>query len=107
MFHRIVRHAEFQSFINAGQSCQLPHFYVPVLKEENSSFAFGITISAKIGNAVQRNFLKRRIKAWFYEYSTLLPNGIKVNLIARKGAAELDWDDLCRELSQLISLLKQ
>lgn len=104
---RIVRHAEYQTFINAALSCRLPHFFVPVIHEDSDSFAYGITITGKIAGAVRRNLLKRRIKAWFSSNADLLPTGTKVNLIARSGAAELQWNDLCLELIQLLQELRQ
>ncbi len=107
MLRRIVCHAEYKSFFNAARSFRLPHFFVPVLAEEADVFAYGITTVKKIGNAVVRNRLKRRIKAWFIQNAGILPAGLKVNLIARKGATELNWQDLCRELSQLTSMLQQ
>jgi len=105
MLRRIVSHAEFQTFVNADRSCRLPHFFVPLLPESEGTFAYGITIVNKVGNAVQRNKLKRRIKAWFNANSALLPLGIKINLIARTGAAELSWKDLCAEFEGLPKLL--
>jgi ribonuclease P protein component len=107
MLRRIVCHAEYQTFLHAARSFRLPHFFVPVLAEEADVFAYGITTVKKIGNAVVRNRLKRRIKAWFYQNSDILPSGIKVNLIARTGATNLNWQDLCRELSQLNTMLRQ
>ncbi len=106
MLRRIVSHAEYQTFINAVKSCRLPHFFVPILPEEEGSFAYGITTVNRIGNAVMRNRLKRRIKAWFANNAALFPQGIKINLIARAGATELSWSDLCLELSQLPDKLK-
>ena len=107
MLRRIVIHAEFQSFIKAADSCRVPHFFVPVLPEDEGIFAYGVTITGKLGNAVKRNLLKRRIKAWFYTNRDLLPEGIKINLIARSGACELAWPDVSLELSQLVTLLSQ
>jgi len=107
MLRRIVRHAEYKSFLNADRSCRLPHFFVPILDEDEGSFAYGITTMSKIGCAVKRNRLKRRIKAWFHANQELLPMGIKINLIARTGATELGWTDVCREMTELITLLKQ
>ncbi|HOD18230.1 MAG TPA: ribonuclease P protein component [Candidatus Cloacimonadota bacterium] len=107
MLRRIVRHAEFKSFVNAKASCRLPHFFVPVLPEAGDDFAYGITVSAKTGNAVKRNLLKRRIKAWFWNRRANLPQGVKINLIARAGACELTWNKLCEELEQLITQLQE
>jgi ribonuclease P protein component len=107
MLRRIVSHAEYRSFTDADSSCRLPHFFIPVLCDREDLFAFGITISRKIGNAVARNRLRRRIKAWFYSNLPLLPPGVRINLIAKTGAAELEWQDLCGELSQLVLMLRK
>lgn len=106
MLRRIVKHAEYQSFLNAVRSCRLPHFFVPVLAEEDDGFAFGITTMSKIGKAVRRNRLKRRLKAWFHDNQEILPQGLKINLIAKQGATDLEWAEVCREMSELITLLK-
>ena len=105
MLRRIVKHAEYRSFTDADNSCRLPHFFVPVIYNEDDFFAYGITIGKRIGNAVVRNRLRRRIKAWFINNSNLLPTGIRIVLIARYGAAELDWNALSGELNQLIEML--
>jgi ribonuclease P protein component len=105
MLRRIIKHAEFQSFITAAQSCRTPHFFVPVLPETEGDFAYGITVSAKTGNAVKRNLLKRRIKAWFANRATDLPGGVKINLIARSGACLLNWQELSLELESLLQQL--
>ncbi len=106
MLRRIVKHAEYQSFLNAVRFCRQPHFFVPVLAEEGESFAYGITIMSKIGKAVKRNRLKRRLKAWFHNNQDILPRGLKINLIAKPGATDLDWTEVCREMSGLIKSLK-
>lgn len=107
MLRRIVSHAEFRSFLDAPRSCRLPHFFIPILSDADDTFAYGITIMKKVGIAVVRNRLKRRLKSWFHENYELMPQGIKINIIARNGATELEWSDLCRELSQLPVLLRQ
>ncbi len=107
MLRWIRLHTEYQQFHSAGQSCRLPHFYVPLLKEESPDFAFGITVGKKHVGAVVRNKLKRRIKAWFRANAAALPNGLKINLIAKEGAASLSWSDLSQELSQLADKLNQ
>jgi ribonuclease P protein component len=107
MLRRIVSHAEYRTFLDAVSSCRLPHFFIPVLFDGEDTFAFGITISRKIGNAVARNRLRRRIKAWFYTNLPLLPPGVKINIIAKTGAAELEWTNLCGELELLIPMLRK
>lgn len=67
----------------------------------------GITISKKVANAVGRNRLKRRMKAWLRASAMILPENLKMNFIAQKGAADLNWQDLCDELEGLVKCINQ
>ncbi|NLO11773.1 MAG: ribonuclease P protein component [Candidatus Cloacimonetes bacterium] len=104
MARLITRHSEYVSLYP-------PHFYVrsdhfvAAVQSAEGEFALGITISKKIGNACRRNKLKRRIKAWFRMAGPVLPQCFKLNLIARPGAAELSWPQICLQLDQLIHKL--
>lgn len=100
----IRQHTDYQRFLTPLFSIRTAHFYVPVLRSEDD-FRLGITISRKVGNAVLRNYLRRRIKAWFREREFQLPYA--VNLVARKGAGQLTWLELCTELQQITTGLAQ
>jgi len=50
-------------------------------------------ISRKIGNAPQRNKLKRRLKSIFYE-ERLFEKGFDLAIITKPGAADLSFDQL-------------
>lgn len=80
------------------------HFYAAV-HPSSDEFAMGITISRKVGKAHTRNLLKRRIKAWVRLGIVDFPPCFKLNLVAKPGAGELAWPDLCNELTALISKL--
>ena len=59
----------------------------------------GITVSRKVGNAVTRNFVKRRVKAFLRDY--LLPQGspiFKCNIIALPSVISADWLSICKDL---------
>ena len=80
------------------------YFYVPGLYREGE-IAVGITISNKVSKAVKRNLLKRRIKSWLRTNQDKIPVGYRFNLIARSGATELEWQELSRELTNIIAQL--
>ena len=49
----------------------------------------GIVVTRKIGNAVQRNRIKRVCREAFRVWPDLVPDGIDLVVIARSGAHEL------------------
>lgn len=97
----ITRHSEYGSLFPPQFYVRSDHF-VAAVHAADSEFALGITIGRKIGKACQRNKLKRRIKAWVRLVDRDLPKRFKLNLIARPGAGELTWPQLCEQLQQLI-----
>lgn len=50
----------------------------------------GITASRKVGSAVVRNRVKRRVREWFRRRRSELPEARDIVVIARAGAADLD-----------------
>ena len=101
----ITAHSDYTKFRNPDLYLRTASFYVPVLLGEGAA-QVGITISRKVGKAVQRNLLKRRIKSWVRSQAISLPSGCKINLIARPVASQLSWDDLCHELEQVATMLR-
>ncbi|MDY0152299.1 MAG: ribonuclease P protein component [Candidatus Cloacimonas sp.] len=102
----IKSHAHYGQFKQADFQIRTAFFYVPVLIREGEP-AVGITISRKVGNAVVRNLLKRRIKAWTLAHAESIPSGFQFNLVAKSNAGELSWLDLCAQLSSLCATLQK
>lgn len=104
MLRLITKHSEYYEFSSSRQYLRSNHFYAAVLPSPEE-FALGITISKRIGKAHLRNLLKRRIKSWIRQRRDTLPQGFKLNLIAKAGAAQLSWELLCVELDSLLANL--
>ena len=51
----------------------------------------GLTVSSKVGNAVERARIKRRLRELFRRQRARLPEGLDVVLIARQSAREADF----------------
>jgi ribonuclease P protein component len=62
----------------------------------------GVTVSRRVGTAVDRNRVKRRIREWFRQNRTALSASAAVVVIARRGAAELGSAETRRELRSLL-----
>nr|WP_294442019.1 ribonuclease P protein component [uncultured Sphingomonas sp.] len=90
---------------NAGRRAPMPGFVLLVRPREDGdpTMRVGFTVTKKIGNAVVRNRMKRRLRSLARE---LLPTqgiaGADHVLIGRNGGIERDFDSLRRELGKAL-----
>jgi ribonuclease P protein component len=105
MLRLITKHSEYGEFRAPDFYLRSGHFNAAVISSPGE-FALGITISKRVGKAHLRNLLRRRIKAWLRENADSHPLGYKLNLIARSGAGELSWQELCNELDSMTANLR-
>jgi ribonuclease P protein component len=61
----------------------------------------GLTVSRKVGGAVVRNRVKRRVREWFRERRGSLGSGLDWVVIARAPAADLAREAAEDELTRL------
>jgi ribonuclease P protein component len=62
----------------------------------------GITVSGRVGNAVVRNRVRRRLKEALRARWDRLTPGVDVLLIARPPSAAAAWVDLCGALDNVL-----
>jgi ribonuclease P protein component len=89
---------------------QSSHFvlYAGQIGDDARGAALGITVSRRIGNAVARNRVKRRVRECYRRsLRERLPAGLAIVVIARTGAAALDFDSLSAELHDTAAKLKE
>jgi len=104
---RLLRAAEFRRVGEEGRRAANAWFVVLVRQRpgEPSSqrVRLGITVSRKVGDAVVRNRVKRRIREWFRRARAAMRPGIDLVVIARSAAAGRDARDLDTALCELAS----
>jgi ribonuclease P protein component len=62
----------------------------------------GLSVSKRLGKAVHRNYIKRRIREAFRRQKADLPKGVDIVCVARPEAARADWD-LAKSLRTLVT----
>ena len=99
---RLRKSGEFLTLQRRGRRHQSEHFvlYCGGLGDPAGERSrLGITVSARIGNAVVRNRLKRRVRECYrHKLRAMLPAGTAIVIIARGGAGELEWAAIDAEL---------
>ena len=99
---RIRRSSEFKAIATAGGRHSSRSFVMLVGQSPAASGTrLGVTVSRKVGNAVVRNRVKRRIREWFRRDGRALVSGRDVVVIARSSAADLTGAAAFAELSRI------
>lgn len=70
-------------------------------QKEPGATRLGITASRKLGNAVQRNRVKRLVREAFRRHKLLFPSGLDLVFVAKKNAVDADYEQVVREIEKL------
>lgn len=98
---RVRKRGEFRRIQSEGRKVHTKHFIVilhPSLNEEAAGTRLGITITKKVGNAVERNRTKRVVREVFRRNHELFPQGVDLVVIAKRGAPQLGFDQVLQEI---------
>ncbi len=101
---RIRKRSEFVRIQQNYRGRRTPHFVVIVAPGPEPLGRLGITVSKKIGNAVQRNRIKRRIREFFRLHGNKLQPAHDLLIIARAGADRLSFRDVESELARALAI---
>lgn len=103
-FCRLRKSWEYRLVRKMGCKFNTPHFVLLALGNNTNIPRLGITVSRKVGNAVQRNRLKRIIREFFRVRKHLYPALRDYSIIAKRGTARLSSSEINRELDKIFSL---
>jgi ribonuclease P protein component len=106
--NRLHRRAEFLRAQRTGVRVQTDHFVVYAARfSESQAVRLGTTVSRRVGNAVMRNRIKRRVRECFRLSLRLrLPEGTDLVVISRAGTGVLGTRSMRSELETAVAKLR-
>ena len=89
---RILKHSDFLGISRRGIKLQNRYFIVLFCPGRFKRTRLGVTVSKKVGNAVERNRIKRIFREYFRLNRHKITGFWDINIIAKKEAAGLTSD---------------
>ncbi|WP_207941870.1 ribonuclease P protein component [Enterococcus sp. DIV2402] len=104
--YRVKKEKEFQKVFQTGQSFANRKFVVYVLPKDQPHFRVGISVGKKIGNAVARNAVKRKIRASIFDMKDMINPNLDFIVIARPSVSNLSSQEVYSNLLHVFKLAK-
>ena len=92
--YSIKKNSDFRHIYAKGKSCVSPFLVVYCRKNRTDINRLGITVSAKIGNAVCRNRIRRRLREIYRLNSSLLRTGFDIIIVARSRSINAEYSGM-------------
>ena len=103
---RVKREKDFKAIFKDGTSFANRKFFVYQLENQQNHFRVGLSVSKKLGNAVTRNQIKRRIRHILQSVKGSLVEHVDFVVIARKGVETLEYAEMEKNLLHVLKLSK-
>lgn len=103
--YRVKREQDFAGIFTQGKSVANRKFVVYRLPKEQGHFRVGLSVGKKLGNAVTRNKIKRRMRHIIFDCRAQLVSDDFV-VIARKGVEDLTYSEMKKNLLHVLKLAK-
>jgi ribonuclease P protein component len=97
--NRVVRAEDFRTVVRRGRRSVTPSaVYYRLAREPGDPLRFGIIVARSVGNAVDRNVVRRRYRALGREFVQAGVGGSDVVVRALPGAAQRSWVTLADDM---------
>lgn len=102
--HRIRRSTEFKKAYSRGKNYWNRNFTLYIKKNNLNYTRFGIVVTKKLGKAVVRNKIKRRIREINKELLPYIHEGYDIVLIPKKNTVDLSFEELKKSVEHIYNL---
>lgn len=103
--YRVKSEQDFQRVFNTGNSVANRRFVVYQLEKPGQKhFRVGLSVGKKVGNAVTRNQVKRKLRAGLQELAPMIRPDLDFIVIARPSVNGLESPELHQNLRHVLKL---
>ena len=103
---RLTESAEFERVYKLGTAYKGKFISVHAFPSDPGGPRLGLSVSKRVGNAVVRNRVKRRLREIFYSQALEIRGDLDVVISAKPDAAEADYEDLEREFNKALRKIR-
>lgn len=104
---RVLHRRDFLRAQSEGRRVHTPHFVLVALPTTEGRLRLGVTVSRRVGDSVRRNRVKRLVREVFRRNRALFPAACDLVVVARAGAATLDYAAVRNEVSAAEGALRR
>lgn len=105
---RLKKRQQFVNIANQGRKCITPSLILQYMPNETGTVQVGFTVTKKVGIAVIRNRVRRRLKeAVRLTFPTRAPAGFDYVIIGRKGTLDRPFDKIKADIRYVLSQVKK
>ena len=102
---RIRRKSDFSELYKRGRCDRGRYFNLIHLPNDLGHSRMAVVASRKVGNAVQRNRIRRRAKELFRRNKDLLTSPVDLLLVSKKEMGDASWADLRERYAEALRSL--
>ncbi|MGL6105684.1 ribonuclease P protein component [Romboutsia sp.] len=99
----LKKDSDFRKVYKHGKSFANKYLVMYILENKSDSSRVGISVSKKVGNAIIRNKIRRRIKeAYRLNIDENVKDGYDIIFIARVSSKEINYKDIEKSIRHLV-----
>lgn len=104
---RIKREREIRSILRTGKRISRGLITISYLRGGREGVGFAFLVGKRVGKAVVRNRVKRRLREIARERSHILPSGVDLCIMAAQSAGAGSFQELEKEIVEIFEKLRE